>query len=90
MQELGNVIFIDIIIAFLVMGTYMYRGYHNLPNGVDGEHFYFGYNEEQKTCEYLVDASDGKTRRRLPTVSLKGSGRFRIRKETGRLKQFIG
>lgn len=61
MQELGNVIFIDIIIAFLVMGTYMYRGYHNLPNGVDGEHFYFGYNEEQKTCEYLVDASDGKT-----------------------------
>ena len=61
MQELGNVIFIDIIIAFLVMGTYMYWGYQNLPNGVDGEHFYFSYNEEQKTCEYLVDASDGKT-----------------------------
>lgn len=61
MQELGNVIFIDIIIAFLVMGTYMYRGYQNLPDGVDGEHFYFSYNEEQKTCEYLVDASDGKT-----------------------------
>ena len=61
MQELGNVIFIDIIIAFLVMGTYMYWGYQNLPDGVDGEHFYFGYNEEQKTCEYLVDASDGKT-----------------------------
>lgn len=61
MQELGNVIFIDIIIAFLIMGTYMYRGYHNLPEGVKGEHFYFGYNEEQKTCEYLVDASNGKT-----------------------------
>lgn len=61
MQELGNVIFIDIIIAFLVMGTYMYWGYQNLPDGVDGEHFYFSYNEEQKTCEYLVDASDGKT-----------------------------
>lgn len=61
MQELGNVIFIDIIIAFLIMGTYMYRGYHNLPEGVTGEHFYFGYNEEQKTCEYLVDASNGKT-----------------------------
>lgn len=60
-QELGNVIFIDIIIAFLVMGTYMYWGYQNLPDGVDGEHFYFSYNEEQKTCEYLVDASDGKT-----------------------------
>lgn len=29
-------------------------------------------------------------RRRLPTVSLKASGKFHIRKETGRLKQFIG
>lgn len=61
LKELGNVIGINIIIAFLIMGTWMYWCTSQLPNGISGEHYYFNINKQKQTLEYMIDATDQKT-----------------------------
>ena len=61
LKEVGNVIGINIIIAFLIMGTWMYWCTTKLPDQVTGEHYYFNVNQEKHTLEYVIDGNDRKS-----------------------------
>lgn len=61
LKEVGNVIGINIIIALLIMGTWMYWCTTKLPDQVTGEHYYFNVNQEKHTLEYVIDGNDRKS-----------------------------
>ena len=39
LKEVGNVILIDIVIAFLIVGTFAWWGRNQLPQSVGGRHY---------------------------------------------------
>lgn len=61
LKEVGNVIGINIIIALLIMGTWMYWCTTKLPDQVTGAHYYFNVNQEKHTLEYVIDGNDRKS-----------------------------
>lgn len=60
LKEVGNVILIDIVIAFLIVGTFAWWGRNQLPQGVGGRHYYVGKNDDGGAYEYIIEGSDEK------------------------------
>lgn len=59
-KEVGNVILIDIVIAFLIVGTFAWWGRNQLPQGVGGRHYYVEKNDDGGAYEYIIEGSDEK------------------------------
>lgn len=60
LKEVGNVILIDIVIAFLIVGTFAWWGRNQLPQGVGGRHYYVEKNDDGGAYEYIIEGSDEK------------------------------
>ena len=59
-KEVGNVILIDIVIAFLIVGTFAWWGRKQLPQDVGGMKYYVEKNEDGGVYEYIIEGSDKK------------------------------
>ena len=57
LKEVGNVILIDIVIAFLIVGTFAWWGRNQLPQGVGGRHYYVEKNDDGGAYEYIIEGS---------------------------------
>ena len=60
LKELGNVILIDIVIAFLIVSAFVVWGRKQLPQGVGGMRYYVEKNEDGGAYEYIIEGSDEK------------------------------
>ena len=60
LKELGNVILIDIVIAFLIVSVFAVWGRKQLPQGVGGMRYYVEKNEDGGAYEYIIEGSDEK------------------------------
>ena len=60
LKEVGNVILIDIVIAFLIVGTFVWWGRNQLPQGIGGRHYYVEKNDDGGAYEYIIEGSDEK------------------------------
>ena len=60
LKEVGNVILIDIVIAFLIVGTFAWWGRNQLPQGIGGRHYYVEKNDDGGAYEYIIEGSDEK------------------------------
>ena len=60
LKEVGNVILIDIVIAFLIVGTFAWWGRTQLPQGIGGRHYYVEKNDDGGAYEYIIEGSDEK------------------------------
>lgn len=60
LKEVGNVILIDIVIAFLIAGTFAWWGRNQLPQGIGGRHYYVEKNDDGGAYEYIIEGSDEK------------------------------
>ena len=60
LKELGNVILIDIVIAFLIVSAFAVWGRKQLPQGVGGMRYYVEKNEDGGAYEYIIEGSDEK------------------------------
>lgn len=60
LKEVGNVILIDIVIAFLIVGTFAWWGRNQLPQGVGGRYYYVEKNDDGGAYEYIIEGSDEK------------------------------
>ena len=54
LKEVGNVILIDIVIAFLIVGTFVWWGRNQLPQGIGGRHYYVEKNDDGGAYEYGI------------------------------------
>ena len=60
LKEVGNVILIDIVIAFLIVGAFAWWGREQLPQDVGGMKYYVDKNEDGGGYEYIIEGSDKK------------------------------
>ena len=60
LKEVGNVILIDIVIAFLIVGTFAWWGRKQLPQDVGGMKYYVEKNDDGGAYEYIIEGSDEK------------------------------